>query len=80
MAVIGDIGAYGCPCGDVKEKGYEIHAHCWRVGNCCPFAGVHYVAKPAYEAKAKKHAKEVAKAIEDGWGCDVKVTSKPRSG
>ena len=72
--IINTIGEYGCACGDYNDGETIIQAHCHRTyyGNgtkdkCdCPYAGIHYKGKLAT-------AKRIAKEIEEGYRCDVKI-------
>lgn len=64
------IGYEGCPCGSYDDGETRIDAHCWRIGKCCPYAGVHYQGK-------KETAKKIAGEISERYSCEVRITKTP---
>ena len=60
-----------CPCGNCQIQGINIETHCWRVGSCCKYSGVHVWIEddddPADTAELKAIAKEVKKQMKNIW-------------
>ncbi len=75
--VINTIGEAGCPCGEYEDENVRIDTHCWRVGNCCAYSGVHYIIKKNKRSAMKK-VKEIAEHIHDSWMTEVNISNEPR--
>jgi hypothetical protein len=72
------IGDGGCPCGEAEWKGFRFRIHCWRVGLCCPFSGVHTQGYPkGQKEKALRLARMIAGKIEKSWTTEVTVSERP---
>lgn len=74
---LGNIGHGGCPCGEAEDENGIYKAHCWRVGGCCTYSGVHFKVKKD-KAAARKKAKQIADYIKESWRTGVTVSSNPR--
>lgn len=70
-----------CPCTHFRIGGINVEIHCWRVGNCCEFSGVHVWRDDGRKTKMLEDiAEEVLLQIIDVWGntTEFEVVYGPR--
>lgn len=59
--------ASSCPCARIEGDGFRIDVHCWRIGHCCRWSGVHVTGSlpKATLRKLGSHVKRNA-----GWDAE----------